>query len=69
MTDLTPYRRNTNLTGVLNWLDRLANLVSNTHSTGKACFFKQSDTIQEYKYNKTEIDYMTQGLRKELKHE
>jgi hypothetical protein len=53
---------------VLNRLDRLADLVSNTHSTGKACFSKQSDTIQDYKYNKAEIDCMTQGLHTELKH-
>jgi hypothetical protein len=68
LTDLTPCRRNTDLTGVLNRLDRLSDLVSNTHSTGKTCFSKQSNKIQNYKYNKAEIDCMTQGLHKELKH-
>jgi hypothetical protein len=68
LTDLTLCRRNTSLIGVLNWLDWLADLVSNTHSIGKACFSKQSDTIKDYKYNKAEIDCMTQGLHKELKH-
>jgi hypothetical protein len=51
--DLTSCRRNTGLIGVLN---RLAELVSNIDSTGKACFSKQSDTIQDYKYNKAEMD-------------
>jgi hypothetical protein len=46
LTDLTSYRRNTGLTGVLNQLDRLADLVN----------------------NKSEINCMTQGLHKELKH-
>jgi hypothetical protein len=68
LTDLTSCRRNTSLTGVLNRLDRLVDLVNNTHSIGKACFSKQSDIIQDYKYNKAEIDCMTQGLHKELKH-
>jgi hypothetical protein len=29
---------------------------------------QQLDTIQDYKYNKAEIDCMTQGLHKTLKH-
>jgi hypothetical protein len=59
LTDLTSWTHHIGLTGVANWFDQLADLVSNNTSTGKTCLSTHLDTNQAYEYDKAEIDSIT----------